>query len=114
MRRGRRPLPGRLHLVTATYRADRHGIAASSGHLPAYEPLPKPKWMHGKAALAWQRYIEPSCWLDQFREAAAIAFCLLWAEFQLSPRQFGAAKHSQMRAYMADLGLLGNRRGAPE
>lgn len=42
-----------------------------------------------------------------------MAFCVLWDEFRTNPRNFGAAKHAQMRAYMADLGLT-DERNRPE
>ena len=61
----------------------------------------------GGVADAWDRYIAPAGWLDVFREAAAIAFCQLWDEFQTWPARFPASKHAQMRAYMGDLALLG-------
>jgi hypothetical protein len=69
-----------------------------------------PKGLKGDAAWAWKRYISPAQWLDASREAAAIAFCTLWAEFRKAPDRFPAAKHGQLRAYAGDLGL-GDARG---
>jgi hypothetical protein len=64
---------------------------------------------------AWRRYIVPAAWLDASREPAAIAFCELWGEMRRSPMSFQASKHSQLRAYMADLGLTDERnRPLPE
>lgn len=48
-------------------------------------------------------------WLDGSREAAAIAFCELWSEFQFNTTGFPASKHGQMRAYMSELGLTDER-----
>lgn len=104
MKRGRRPLPGRLRLIEGTYRTDRHGPEASDH---AQEPLTKPAWLRGGISDAWDRFIAPAAWLDVFREPAALAFCELWQEFQTWPARFPAAKHAQMRAYMGDLALLG-------
>ena len=47
------------------------------------------------------------------REPAAIAFCELWAEFTDRPAAFPAAKHSQLRAYMSELGLTDERNRPP-
>jgi hypothetical protein len=68
-----------------------------------------PSYFKRQARAAWQRYIAPAAWLDASREPAAIAFCELWQEMRLAPASFQAAKHSQLRAYMADLGLTDER-----
>lgn len=110
MRRGRRPLPGRLHLVTGTFRQDRHAKAAPDS-LPVRDPLPKPDWLRGGVSDAWDRFITPAGgFLDVYREPAAVAFCELWHEFQAWPARFPASKHALLRAYMADLGLSGARK----
>jgi hypothetical protein len=59
---------------------------------------------------AWKRYIAPAYWLDASREPSAIAFCELWQEMRLAPTAFQAAKHSQLRGYMSDLGLTDLRK----
>lgn len=64
-----------------------------------------PASFKGEAAKAWKRYFAAASWLDASREPAAIAFCLLWAEFRFSPVGFPAAKHAQMRGYLNDSGL---------
>ena len=71
--------------------------------------MQRPRQLKGDALAAWKRYIEPAGWLDASREAAAIAFCELWAEFRFAPTSFPASKHGQMRAYMSDLGLTDER-----
>jgi hypothetical protein len=97
-------------LVDGTHRADRHGDAAKARDAAAksaasFGPLTRPKYLKRFALEAWKRYIEPASWLDASREPAAIAFCELWQELRLAPANFQAAKHSQLRAYMGDLGL---------
>ena len=108
IRRGRRPKPANLRLVTGSHRDDRHGEMPSTP-APRFPPLRKPPGLRGIAAKAWKRYIDPAGWLDLAREPAAIAFCELWAEFNERPASFPAAKHSQMRAYMGELGLTDER-----
>lgn len=71
--------------------------------------LQKPASLRGRAGAAWNQFIAPATWLDRFREPAAIIFCHLWAEFLERPAAFKAAKHAQMRGYMADLGLTDER-----
>jgi hypothetical protein len=115
MTRGRKPKPPHLRLVDGSHRADRHGDAARiregiSAAAAAFGPVERPKRLTGFAREAWSRYIEPATWLDASREPSAIALCELWAELRTSPAQFPAAKHGQLRGYMADLGLTDERR----
>ncbi|RUT96421.1 hypothetical protein EOD10_40145 [Mesorhizobium sp. M7A.T.Ca.TU.009.01.3.2] len=112
MKRGKRPLPGRLRVIEGSYRADRHGMLTADDVAAQERPI-KPAWMRGSESEAWDRYIEPCGWLDQFREPAAIAFCQLWVEFKTWPARFPASKHAQLRAYMSDLALLGRGRRTP-
>ena len=112
--RGAKPKPANLRLVDGTHRANRHGksdeIADKTAKTTiAFGKLTKPASLKGTAATAWKKYIEPAGWLDGSREAAAIAFCELWKEFQFNPAGFPASKHGQMRAYMAELGLTDER-----
>lgn len=116
--RGRKPNPTHLRLIVGTHRSGRHGSReraqkAVESAVAAFGPLTRPKGLKGEALAAWKRYIAPAGWLDGSREPAAIAFCELWAEFIREPSAFVAAKHSQMRAYMSDLGLL-DERNRPE
>lgn len=117
MARGRTPKPAHLRLVDGTHRPDRHGeridtrsnVARAAS---AFGRPTRPKGFKGQALAAWERYIAPATWLDASREPAAIAFCELWAEMRAAPARFHAAKHTQMRGYMADLGLTDDRRRA--
>ncbi|RYE38162.1 MAG: hypothetical protein EOP21_12690 [Hyphomicrobiales bacterium] len=72
-------------------------------------PLKRPTYLKGQARWAWDRWVASAGWLDASREAAAIAFCELWEEHRSMPRMFPAAKHSQMRGYMGELGLTDDR-----
>jgi len=68
-----------------------------------------PDHFEGEALAAWSRYIAPAWWLDASREPAAIVMCELWQELRNNPAGFPAAKHSQLRAYLAELGLTDER-----
>ena len=112
--RGAKPKPVSLRLVDGTNNVTRHGSEADAKAKvekagKAFGKLEKPGAFKGQAAWAWKRYIEPAPWLDASREAAAIAFCELWAEFRFNPTGFPASKHGQMRAYMSELGLTDER-----
>ena len=117
--RGARPNPAALRVVTGTHRGDRHGSAENASEsveecMETFGKLRKPSHLKGEAARAWKRYIEPASWLDASREAAAIAFCELWAEFREGPRDFQSTRHAQMRAYMSELGLTDERNRSKE
>ena len=115
--RGAKPKAAHLRIVDGTHRNARHGDvadakAAVEQAAAAFGKLTRPKHLKGYALDAWKRWIEPSAWLDGSREAAAIAFCELWAEFRFAPASFPASKHGQMRAYMSELGLTDERNRA--
>jgi hypothetical protein len=115
MARGRRPKPPHLRIVDGTHRPSRHGraaetIAASDNIANAFGPLIMPKHLRGEARAAWKKYIVPAHWLDASLEPSAIAFCELWKEMRAAPGQFMASKHTQMRGYLADLGLSDARK----
>jgi phage terminase small subunit len=111
--RGAKPKPAQLRLVDGTHNVTRHGSKADAEKVAAsgqgFGKLKRPSYLKGQAKWAWERYIDPAGWLDATREAAAIAFCELWDEYRSMPRMFPAAKHGQMRAYMAELGLTDER-----
>ena len=112
--RGAKPKAAMLRLVDGTINVTRHGTQdevreKAERAVLAFGKLERPKSLKGHAAAAWKRYIDPADWLDGSREAAAIAFCELWAEFQRMPAMFPASKHGQLRAYMAELGLTDER-----
>jgi hypothetical protein len=116
-RRGKRPTPPHLRLIQGTHRADRHGPPAAaqeaaSRSAEAFGAITRPKGLSRRAGEAWKRFIVPAGWLDASREPAATAFCELWAEFQTAPARFPASRHSQMRAYMSELGLTDARNRA--
>lgn len=111
---GKRPKSAALRLVDGTHRPARHGGAAKAREevddaVAAFGRLVQPSHLKGDGLKAWKRWIVPAGWLDGSKEAAAIAFCELWQEFRFSPTGFPAAKHGQMRAYMAELGLTDER-----
>jgi hypothetical protein len=112
--RGAKPKPAKLRLVDGTTNITRHGREAlakikATGIDESFGKPTMPVGMKGEQAKCWKRYIAPAFWLDGAREAAAIAFCELWAEFRFSPTGFAASKHGQLRAYMSELGLTDER-----
>jgi len=112
--RGAKPKPAHLRLVDGTHRKTRHGDSEKVREktervLTTFGKLERPKFLKGHALTAWKEFIEPASWLDGSRKPAAIAFCSLWQEFRDAPRGFAASRHSQMRAYMAELGLTDER-----
>lgn len=109
-RRGPTPKPPALRLIEGTHRPDRHGPhdAAELSQGAFGEPV-MPEHFEGEAREAWVRYIAPAWWLDRSREPAAIILCELWQELRSKPSAFPAAKHSQLRSYMAELGLTDER-----
>jgi hypothetical protein len=115
--RGRKPKAPHLRLIEGTHRPDRHGDRASvirgvEQAAQAFGHLTRPTFLKQHARRAWDRYIAPAFWLDASREPSAIAFCELWQEMRSAPSAFQAAKHSQLRGYMADLGLTDLRKRA--
>lgn len=112
--RGAKPTPAALRLVQGTHNATRHGSREGAETLvnhaaSAFGPILKPGFLSGDASEAWDNWIAPAGWLDNSKQAAAVAFCELWREFRFSPTDFPASKHGQMRAYMAELGLTDER-----
>lgn len=115
---GRRPKPAHLRIVDGTHRADRHGDQVSvqeavAQSQAAFGSLAKPKALKGNAGKAWDQYIAPAFWLDGSQEPAALIFCELWAEWKKSPTLFPSTKHTHLRRYMHDLGLMYVDRGKP-
>lgn len=115
---GRRSKSTALRLVDGTHRPTRHGAtedakSAVADAVQAFGKLTRPRALKGEALAAWKRYIEPAAWLDASKEPAALAFCELWSQFRAAPTMFVAAKHGQLRAYMAELGLTDERNRKP-
>lgn len=118
---GPKPISAKMRAIMGTNRTTRHGhesdmrVMAEAAARTFGAPQ-CPDYLKGEAPAAWDRFIKPAYWLDGSREAAAVAFCTLWAEFLASPMTFVAAKHAQMRGYMAVLGLTDerNRHAVPE
>jgi hypothetical protein len=126
MARGPKGKPAVLHLVEGTRHTTRHGSEEElrdkvENSQQAFGKLEKPEsftekkgkaWIkfNEDAAKAWDRYIVPAWWLDASKEACAIAYCILWADFMRQGSMFPAAKHGQLRSYAAELGLTDERK----
>jgi hypothetical protein len=113
--RGRKPKPAHLRLIDGSRSTSRHGTEAELRNTieqsnAAFGALKRPKGLKGSALVAWKEWIEPAAWLDGSRGISARALCELYGEFLDRPTDFPASKHSQMRAYMAELGLSDERR----
>lgn len=122
-RRGPKPKPPKLRLITGSRNTTRHGTEAQirakvEAAEQTFGKLKRPGHLSGKAKDAWAKWIAPAVWLDGSREPAAIAFCELWDEFRYAPKMFPAAKHAALRSYMDQLGLTDERNrgdfGKPE
>lgn len=101
-------------MIDGTHRKARHGDESAAKQsvdaaAKTFGKLTRPKHLKRDALVAWKRYIEPAAWLDVSREPLALAFCELWQEFVDGPKVFAAAKHGQLRHYMAELGLTDER-----
>ena len=112
--RGKRPKPAHLRLVDGTHDVSKHGKrekvrAGVERAAAAFGKLERPKYVKGEALKAWRDFVEPAFWLDGSKLPLAVAFCELWAEFMRAPRNFNSSRHSQMRAYMAELGISDER-----
>jgi hypothetical protein len=112
--RGPKPKPAHLRLVDGTHRTTRHGNASKAREkveeaTASFGKLQMPSYVKGETAKIWKEIIAPAGWLDGSRVAAAHALCELIAEFRRKLSDFPAAKHGQIRAYLADLGLTDER-----
>lgn len=76
----------------------------------SFGPLKMPGHLGEAGRQAWQDYIVPATWLTKSREMTAILLCELWEESRDDTKAFTAAKHAQLRAYMAELGLTDERK----
>ena len=115
MTRGRKPKAPHLRLIDGTHRDDRHGIASKVREAAAtsatnFGPLRRPPQFKRFAREAWEKYVAPATWLDASREPAAIMLCELWQEFRSAPTRFPAARHTQLRGLMSDLGMTDQRK----
>lgn len=111
---GAKPKAAHLRLVDGTHRPARHGKETKARKIveeatASFGKLTRPTFLRGESLAAWKKWIAPAGWLDGSREAAAIAFCELWAQFRFNPPGFPASKHGQLRAYMSELGLTDER-----
>src|SRR3954470_3277091 len=111
---GNKPKPALLHLINGTRNATRHGsegelVSRVESAIEDFGPLVRPDGLSLEAIKCWNEMIEPAKWLDGSKKLAAAALCELYAEWTMGPRHFAASKHSQMRSYMADLGLTDER-----
>lgn len=112
--RGAKPKPAALRLIDGTHNVTRHGAVGDAKAMAdtasqSFGPLVRPSRLKAAARKVWDEMIAPAGWLDGSRMMAALAFCELAAEWHESPKMFPAAKHGQMRAYMAELGLTDER-----
>lgn len=122
-RRGAKPTPPALRLIEGRMKPDKvskssvaRARAPDARARATFGPVQCPKYFGPTERKAWEAYIAPSLWLDRSREPIAIMFCQLWAQYQVDPTSFHIAKHREMRACMAELGLTDerNRVGNPE
>ena len=104
MTRGRNPKPSALHVVEGTFRPSRHGTTPAVD-LAAPGPLVKPKYLKGAAGRVWDEVVPQLTWLTPVDATALAAWCALEAERRADPAGMLAARLTQWRCLMAELGL---------
>lgn len=102
--RGRKPKPTHLHVVTGTFRANRH---------PLSEPQPegeviRPRFLKGRAARIWDEYAPELIRIGTLRSVDAhmfAAWCSLASELEQDPERMTAARIAQLRALASCFGM---------
>jgi len=100
--RGRKPKATHLHLVTGTFRADRHG---GEGEPELEAAIEKPPKLRGRASQLWDQFIARAFWLRWADGPKALVWCHLQAEFEKRPLGMTASRIAQLRALGSELGL---------
>lgn len=96
-----------------TRRKDRHGVEADDVEFEAGTPH-CPASLDGEARKVWNRVVNDLRAAGQLRkpyEAVIAAYSALYAEFLSNPADFTAAKYTQLRLLIIELGLSPVSRG---
>ena len=105
-KRGRKPTPARLKLVTSNpgnrpFTAD-PAEDVTPDHDNGLEP---PRKLSKRKQEIWDRYIKPCPWLSHLDETTAWQWLELYYEFERGPAKMVASRIAQMRALASELGL---------
>ncbi len=104
---GHKRKPDNIHLLTGTFRKDRHGDPKKKLKVSAKFPT-QPKWLTKNAKAEWARIkkiMEKSGVITMGDATVLIQYCLLYSEMKDLKEEFPAAKHAQLRVAAAELGL---------
>lgn len=95
------------HKAAGTYRKDRHGGWSEPHDLETVPPAP-PESLTPPARKEWERIVHvlgTSGRLTALDSVVLQQYCELAAEHAIDPRNFSAAKHTQLRMCASELGL---------
>lgn len=100
--RGAKPKPTHLHVVTATFRRDRHAEGEPD---PGGRPI-RPRWLRKRRALAlWDEVLTFAFWLTVADGYKLAAWCDRQAEFENSRSGWTASDRREHRSLGSELGL---------
>lgn len=99
--------PDNVHLLQGTHQKSRHGNPEDKPQVEIKTP-DAPEWLEGKALIEWERIckvLKSSGLLSEADTAVMVQYCLLYSELQTELMEFQAAKHTQLRLCLVELGL---------
>ena len=103
MKRGKKPKPTRLKLVTGTFNPSREKKSANEPEATG-RPV-KPKQISKAASAIWDTYVGLLPWLRAADGITFMVWCTLTAEFEKSPKDMKAARITQMRLFGELIGV---------
>ncbi len=96
--------PSNVHKLHGTFRPDRHG---DDPDIEIGAPI-KPEWLSAAASAEWDRSVpimEGAGYLSVNDQMPLALYCELVADFQADPKGFPAARLTQLRLLMGELGM---------
>ena len=99
--------PDNVHLLQGTHQKCRHGDPADKPQVKIEVP-DAPGYLSGIAKIEWEyicNTLKNSALLSKADITILAMYCELYAEFQIDPREFTAAKYTQLRLCLVELGL---------
>ena len=106
MPRGRPPKAPGLHLVSGSYRDDRHGRGSPPpGQQLRAKDIPAYIRRDDRATRIWREALPKLPWLHRVDKYCFALWCCLQAEFERDPASMMAARISLLRLMAGDLGL---------
>lgn len=105
--------PTNIHLLTGTHRKDRHGDPEQKVEIKE-QIKTAPDWLPDEAKVEWKRIckaLKESGVLTEVDSTILAQYCLLYSELAVERTEFSAAKHTQLRMCMTEMGLTPSSRG---